>query len=95
MAKGEKPKDGLFGSVSYFSLSNEFTKLRSETPWLQELPSKPVRYTLKYQADAWKRAFKHGGFPRFKARWGDDSVTLPQDVRIRGNKLLVPRLGWY
>lgn len=80
-------------SVSYPSLSAEFTKLRKETPWLQALPYAPVRYALKYQAEAWKRAFKHGGFPKFRARRGDDSFTIPDAVKITGDYLHVPKIG--
>ena len=70
-----------------------FTALRREPPWLQRLPYAPVRYVLKYQAEAWKRAFAGGGFPRFKARRGDDSFTIPQDVRVRDGVLSVPKVG--
>ena len=34
-------------SVSFFSLSKQFTALRAENEWLQELPYKTVRYALK------------------------------------------------
>ena len=58
------------------------------------MPYAPVRYTLKYQADAWRRFFRgEGGQPRFKKR-GRDSVTIPQDVRIRDGKLYFPKIGW-
>ena len=81
--------------MSFQSLGVEFTKLRRETPWLGELPFSPVRYTLKHQADAWKRAFKHGGFPKFKARRGTDGFTIPQDVSLTPNGWLrVPKIGW-
>jgi len=43
-------------STSYQSLFVQFTELRNRTPWLQQLPFEAVRYTLKYQADAWKAA---------------------------------------
>ena len=56
--------------VTYQSLGVQFTQLRKATPWLAELPYLPVRYALKYQADAWKRAFERGGFPKFKWRRG-------------------------
>ena len=79
-------------SVTYQSLSVEFTKLRRETPWLQALPYAPVRYALKYQADAWKRAFSHGGFPRFKSR-GNDSFTIPQGLKIANGRIHVPKIG--
>ena len=84
--EGEKP------SVSAFSLFKWFTQLRQDTPWLQELPCAPVRYVLKYQADAWKRAFNGGGFPKFKRRRGDDSFTIPDNVRIRDGRLWIPKI---
>ena len=80
-------------SVSFQSMGVRFTVLRRETPWLQRLPYVPVRYALKYQAEAWTRAFTGGGFPRFKARRGDDSFTIPQNVRVRDDVLSVPKVG--
>ena len=56
------------------------------------MPFAPVRYALKYQSDAWRRAFSHGGFPRFKSR-GNDSFTIPQDVRIFNGRIHVPKIG--
>ena len=61
-----------------------------------------MRHVLKYQADAFKRAFAdpQAGFPKFKARRGDDSFTIPQDVKIRTDaitgimRLWVPKIGW-
>ena len=80
-------------SLSFQSMGVRFTALRRETPWLKLLPYAPVRYVLKYQAEAWKRAFASGGFPRFKARRGDDSFTIPQNVRVRDGFLSVPKVG--
>ena len=87
-------------SLTFFSLGKRFTTLRAQTPWLQALPFAPVRHALKYQADAWKRSFQYGGFPKFKSRRGDDSFTIPQDVKIRIDsisgvrRLWVPKVGW-
>ena len=82
-------------SPTFFTLGKAFTQLRRVTPWLQAMPYAPVRYTLKYQADAWQRFFRgEAGRPRFKRR-GRDSVTIPQDVRIRGDRLYFPKLGWF
>ncbi len=81
-------------SPTFFTLGKAFTQLRRVTPWLQAMPYAPVRYTLKYQADAWRRFFQgEAGGPRFKRR-GRDSVTIPQDVRIRDGKLYFPKIGW-
>ena len=79
---------------TFFTLGKAFTQPRRVTPWLQAMPYAPVRYTLKYQADAWRRFFRgEAGRPRFKRR-GRDSVTIPEDVRIRDGKLYFPKIGW-
>ena len=89
--KGEKPP-----SVSFFSLGKNFTVLRREVPWLGDYSYAITRYVLKYQADAWVQAFKGGGYPRFKKRGlSIPSFTIPENVRIKENKLYIPRLGWY
>ena len=86
---GAKPQ-----APTFFTLGKAFTQLRRVTPWLQAMPYAPVRYTLKYLADAWRRFFRgEAGRPRFKRR-GRDSVTIPQDIRIRDGRLYFPRLGW-
>ena len=89
-------------STSFFSLGKQFSQLRAQTPWLKALPFTPVRYVLKYQSEAWQRAFsdRKAGLPKFKARRGEDSLTIPQDVRIRTDsrtgvhRLWVPKIGW-
>ena len=82
-------------SPTFFTLGKAFTDLRRVTPWLAELPFAPIRYTLKYQAEAWQRFFAgKGGHPRFKARRGEDSVTLPENVRIADGRLWFPKVGW-
>ncbi len=62
-AAGAKPP-----SVSFFTLGKAYTQLRKATPWLQELPFAPIRYTLKYQADAWQRYFRGKAAARVSRR---------------------------
>ena len=81
-------------SVSFMTLGKAFTDLRRCTPWLRDIPYSPVRYALKHQADAWQRFLRgQGGRPKFKGRRGDDSITIPENVRIRDGKLHFPRIG--
>ena len=89
-ANGEKPP-----SVSFFSLGKEFTVLRNEIPWLSEYSFAVTRYVLKYQADAWTAFFRgDAGHPRFKSRHGSTpSFTIPWDVRIDGDNIVIPRIG--
>ncbi|MCY4046679.1 MAG: transposase [Candidatus Dadabacteria bacterium] len=82
-------------SVSFFSLGKQFTELRRKTPWLMELPAREIRYTLKYQADAWQKTFKQGaGFPKRKTRArSTPSFTIPEQVNLKDNRLFIPKTG--
>ena len=91
----DKPK------LSFFALGKRFTALRREVDWLPEYAFTSVRYTLKYQADAWKACFrrlkegKDAGFPRFKSRNGSTpSFTIPEAVKIKNGKLHIPKVGY-
>ena len=85
---------GRAPSPTWFTLGKGFTELRDATPWLEEMPFAPVRYVLKYQAEAWKRFFERSaGRPRFKSR-GADSVTIPDKVRVVDGHLWFAKLGW-
>ena len=95
--KGNRPV------VSFFNLGVEFTKLRNETEWLQELPAHPVRYTLKHFADALKQATQgKKGFPKPKSRARTaPGFTLPDTGNFKIKKLdgkysllRIPSIGW-
>jgi len=95
--KGQRP------NISYFSLGVEFTKLRHETDWLQELPANPIKHTLKYFADALKEAMAgKKGFPKPRSRNRHaPGFTLPskENFRIKNidkkySLLLIPKVGW-
>ena len=95
--KGGRPQ------VSFFSLGVQFTKLRHETDWLRELPASPVKYTLKYFADALKHAMQgKKSFPKPKSKNRHaPSFTLPSTgqfkIKKRSKKynlLRVQGVGW-
>ena len=83
---------------TFFTLGKAFAELRNASghEWLKALPFSAVRYTLKHQADAWQAFFKgQRGRPKFKGRGGEAGFTIPQDVRIKGGFVSVPKLGSY
>ena len=95
--KGQRPQTG------YFSLGVEFTRLRYETDWLRELPANPIKYTLKYFADALKEAMAgKKGFPKPRSRKKTaPGFTLPgkENFRIKNidrkySLLRIPLAGW-
>ena len=84
--------------VTFFSLGQEFTALRSDPryAWLQEYSFREVRYVLKYLADAYQAFFQGTrAYPRFQSRHRrQDGFTIPERVQVRAQHLRVPRLGW-
>ena len=91
-----KKEDRKPTSKKYFSLSKRFSELRKEIPWLSKYSYKSVRYTLKYQSDAWHRYFKgESNCPKFRSKYGHvPSFTIPEDVKIRDGHLHIPKVGW-
>lgn len=89
---------GKCPSPTFFSLGKKFIQLRNSAghEWLLDLPCRPVRYTAKYLADAYKQAIQgKRGFPKFKIRYqSEDSFTLPDRVQVKEGLLWIPKRGW-
>ena len=82
-------------SPTFFTLGTAFKTLWDQTDWLRKHSYTIVRYTLRYQADAWKAFFEgRAGYPKWKHRYSDPSFTIPENIRIRDGKLAVPKVGW-
>ncbi len=85
---------------TFFTLGKRFTVLRHDPDhaWLKDYPFACVRYSLKYLADAYQRYFKDPqteGMPRFKARhFTVPAFTIPDAVKLDGDRLRVPKVGW-
>ncbi len=85
---------------TFFTLGLRFTARRHDPDhaWLKAYPYQVVRYSLKYLADAYTRFFadaENEGKPRFKARHRTvPGFTLPEAVRMDGDRLHVPKVGW-
>ena len=85
---------------TFFTLGRRFTQLRNDPDhaWLRDYPFACVRYSLKYLADAYKRYLKDPqteGKPRFKARhFTVPAFTIPEAVKMDGDRLYVPKVGW-
>ncbi len=64
-------------------------------PWLGELPSTTVRYTMKHPAEAYKRFLDGAGRPGWKRKFKTTPrFTVPQDIKIKGKKIYIPKVGW-
>lgn len=83
--------------IGKFALINHITKLkkREKTSWLKEIDSQAIQQSIANMDKAYQHFFKGGGYPRFKSRHHSrQSYQYPQRVKIEGNKVFLPKVGW-
>lgn len=69
-------------------------KKDEETMWLSETYSQCLQVVCLHLSDAFRNFFqKRGGYPRFKSKFGKQSLTYPQNVKIVGDDIKFPKLG--
>jgi putative transposase len=83
--------------VGKFALINHITKLKKceKTSWLKEIDSQAIQQSIANMDKAYQHFFKGGGYPKFKSRHHSrQSYQYPQRVKIDGNKVFLPKVGW-
>jgi putative transposase len=83
--------------LSVAALCRELTQLKQQpaTAWLQSFHGQMLQQPLHDLQRAFAAFFaRRAGFPRFRSRKRDTrTFRFPQFLRLRGDKLLVPKLG--
>lgn len=70
----------------------ELTELKKELVWLKEVNSQSLQQTIKNLDAAYGNFYeKRSKFPNFKNKFGKQSFRVPQHIRIKGNKLVIPK----
>jgi putative transposase len=68
--------------------------LKKELPWLSDCYSQVLQATTKHLEQAMKNWFEgRAKKPRFKAKKNNQSISFPQNVKILGSQLKVPKVG--
>ena len=67
-----------------------------EYPWLKEADSQALQMTLRHLDRAYTNFFAHRAhFPQFKKKHaGRQSYAYPQRVKVAGNTVFLPKIGW-
>lgn len=89
-------------SITYFDQNNELIKLKTQdsTSWLTDIHSQVLQQALKNLDNAFQNFFqnikmgKKPGFPRFKCKGQRDSFRYPQGVKVNGDTVYLPKIGW-
>jgi len=69
-------------------------ELKTARPWFAGIDSTVLQQNVKRLDTAYKNFFEGRGFPKFKNRSNFTSFTFVMGVKIQGNKIYLPKLGW-
>ena len=81
----------------YVPMANKLKgmKREEETAFLKLVHSQPLQQTLKDLDRAVRDGFKKSkGFPKFKKKSHDKSFRYPQGVKLEGDKIYLPKIGF-
>ena len=87
---------------SLFDQNNELVLLKQEeaTAWLKEIHSQVLQQALDDLNLAFEHFFRRvknketPGYPRFRCKGENDSFRYPQGVRVEGDRVWLPKIGW-
>jgi putative transposase len=83
--------------ISKYDMNKELPKLKKqeETAWLKDTYSQSLQAVCLNLSRAFVNFFeKRANYPKFKSKFGKQSLTYPQNVRVGNNQLYFPKLDW-
>jgi len=89
-----------FAYANYYDQALQLPSLKEEFPWLKEVPSQALQQTLKDLEQAYKNFFRRckkgevPGFPKFHKKGIKESFRYPQGIKVDGNNVYLPKVGW-
>ena len=78
-------------NYSPFDLIKQLPELKKECPWLKEVNSQSLQQSIQNMDIAFKKFFKGAGFPKFKSKRDRQSFSIPQNVIVKNNLLVIPK----
>ncbi|RUS93290.1 hypothetical protein DSM106972_096460 [Dulcicalothrix desertica PCC 7102] len=69
-------------------------QLKKARPWYADIDSTVLQQNVKRLDTAYENFFNGQGFPSFKNRSNFTSFTYQMGVKVDGNKIYLPKLGW-
>ena len=77
--------------LSRYDLQKQLPDLKKECTWLKEVNSQSLQESLLNLDVAYLKFFKGAGFPKFKKKSSGGSFSIPQNVIVENNLLIIPK----
>jgi len=84
-------------NISRFELQTLLVQMKKDTnkSWLNNAHSQTLQSSLMHLDNAFKNFFKkRSKYPTFKKKYNHQSIQYPQSVKVDGNKIYLPKIGW-
>jgi len=78
-------------NLNCFDLIKQLPELKKECEWLKEVNSQSLQQSIQNMDIAFKKFFKGTGFPKFKSKSNRGSFSVPQNVIVENNLLIIPK----
>lgn len=79
-------------NLSCFDLINQLPGLKDVCPWLKEVNSQSLQQPIRNLDNSFTRFFKgQSQFPKFKKKSSCGSFNIPQEISLKGDKLMIPK----
>ncbi len=82
---------GYKHNFSPFDLIKQLPELKKECEWLKEVNSQSLQQSIQNMDIAFKKFFKGAGFPKFKKKSNGGSFSIPQNVIVENDLLIIPK----
>ena len=78
--------------LSYNDLQNQLPELKTET-WIKDVPGQTLQNAVKRMDISYQNFFRGAGYPKWAKKDRYNSITFPQNVKVVGNRVKLPKLG--
>ena len=79
-------------SLSYNDLQNQLPELKTEL-WIKDVPGQTLQNAVKRMDIAYQNFFRGAGYPKWAKKDRYNSITFPQNVKVVGCRVNLPKLG--
>jgi len=77
-------------NLSAYDLMKQLPELKEECLWLRDVNAQTLQQSISHMCDGFKQFFKgQSGYPKFKKKTNSGSFTIPQDIKLKNNKLSI------